>query len=543
MGKGLCFIFLSTACLGMATVNAQNWVNGGNILSANGTLGTNSSHSLLFETSGLERGRITNGGNWGIGTASPLSKFAVNSAASTSPFRAQIAGVNKFIVNSNGGVTIGSSTAGPANGLYVAGNVGIGTTAPSYKFHVVGGGYFSNGLTVDNGIFSKTFSASGAGLVSWGGSSGVMARGTTYGVHGTGTSTTATNYGVYGEGDYGVYGSGGSHGVVGRGTDYGIHGTSTSTTTTNSGVYGTGYIGVRGNSTVSGGYGVFAQSGHIGVYGSGSSSGVYGASSNYAGYFAGKVNATGGYSQISDSKFKQNITELSSAMDIINKLQPKAYEYRQDGNYQLMNLPKGKHFGLIAQDLEEILPDLVHEAQFNTAIAQSKEVNPKATEVNAGTLPLVETEQSKGEVIDYKAVNYMELIPILVKGMQEQQQVIEKQQLEIGLQQQRIEKLEQLVSKLSSGQGFNTFLSSAQLGEAIPNPVKSTASIQYAIPEGSNRAHLLITDALGRQIKALQLSASGVIHIDVSTLASGMYNYSLIVDNKTVVTRKMTVVK
>lgn len=56
------------------------------------------------------------------------------------------------------------------------------------------------------------------------------------------------------------------------------------------------------------------------------------------------------------------------------------------------------------------------------------------------------------------------------------------------------------------------------------------------------RAQLLITDALGRQIKAIQLATSGQVNVDVTSLASGVYHYSLIVDNKTVVTRKMTVV-
>jgi hypothetical protein len=61
---------------------AQNWVNGGNTLSASGTIGTNSNHSLIFETNGLDRGRITNTGNWGVGTTNPLTKFHVNGFAS-----------------------------------------------------------------------------------------------------------------------------------------------------------------------------------------------------------------------------------------------------------------------------------------------------------------------------------------------------------------------------------------------------------------------------------------------------------------------------
>ena len=56
---------------------------------------------------------------------------------------------------------------------------------------------------------------------------------------------------------------------------------------------------------------------------------------------------------------KQNINDFSSAMEIINQLHPKYYEYRHDSHYQLMNLPKGEHYDLIAQDVEKILPGLV----------------------------------------------------------------------------------------------------------------------------------------------------------------------------------------
>jgi hypothetical protein len=41
------------------------------------------------------------------------------------PFQAQVNGSTKFIVNSNGGVSVGSSTAPPSNGLYVAGGAGV----------------------------------------------------------------------------------------------------------------------------------------------------------------------------------------------------------------------------------------------------------------------------------------------------------------------------------------------------------------------------------------------------------------------------------
>jgi hypothetical protein len=49
-------------------------------------------------------------------------------------------------------------------------------------------------------------------------------------------------------------------------------------------------------------------------------------------------------------------------MSIINKLQPKNYEFKTDEKYASLNLPKGTHYGLLAQDLEQVLPNLVKEA-------------------------------------------------------------------------------------------------------------------------------------------------------------------------------------
>ena len=66
-------------------------------------------NSMVFDTAGSERMRITNSGNVGIGTTTPASKLSVSGGAS---------------IGANYGV------AAPTNGLIVEGNVGIGTATP-----------------------------------------------------------------------------------------------------------------------------------------------------------------------------------------------------------------------------------------------------------------------------------------------------------------------------------------------------------------------------------------------------------------------------
>src|SRR5215211_8138725 len=124
--KKTLLVFLSSLLLFSFNAIAQNWVTTGNALSANGTLGSTTNFSVLFKSNNSERGRLTNSGLWGFGTTTPNSKVHINSASSQVPFRVQINASTKFLVHSGGGVSIGSSTTPPSNGLYVAGNTGIG---------------------------------------------------------------------------------------------------------------------------------------------------------------------------------------------------------------------------------------------------------------------------------------------------------------------------------------------------------------------------------------------------------------------------------
>jgi hypothetical protein len=291
---------------------------------------------------------------------------------------------------------------------------------------------------------------------------------------------------------------------------------------------------IRGH-TSGNGFGVLAEAtGPSGFGIEGYSSQSYGLwagtgdASSYAAYFSGDVFCSGSYGG-SDENLKQGIGDFSSAMDIINQLHPKFYRYRQDGNYKLMNLPQGDHYGLIAQDVEKILPNLVKGTKFYPAKA----------------VPSESENLQNAEVINFKALNYTELIPIMIKGVQEQQAVIRQQQQQLEQQQQQINDLKQMVQTLAGlNNNLSGSLNNASLQQNTPNPFNQNTTIRCYVPSSVKQAQLMVYSLDGRRLKSFILKGGiNEINMAAGTLASGQYTYSLLIDGKNIDSKNMILMK
>jgi hypothetical protein len=176
------------------------------------------------------------------------------------------------------------------------------------------------------------------------------------------------------------------------------------------GVFEGGYTGVRGYGTMVGAGtrfgGLFSGSG-----GNGSNYGVYASASggafSWAGYFLGNVQVTGTFTSPSDAKLKVNLQDLpKGALARLMKLRPKSYRYRSAA-FPKLNLPEGEQIGLVAQDVAELFPEMVHEA-------------------------VVYDPDDKGKAPEkFLSLEYFKLVPVLIKAIQEQQAEIDVMKAEI----------------------------------------------------------------------------------------------------------------
>ena len=229
-------------------------------------------------------------------------------------------------------------------------------------------------------------------------------------------------------------------------------------------------------------------------------------------------------------------------------MKPKTF-YFDTTNTVGMNFSSKRQYGLIAQQVETVLPELVS----NTFKPADKDT--------AGNVI--------HPAVSYKSLNYNAFIAILMKGMQEQQKTIDSlktvnnTQQAINNKQDSINKsfqnqLNQLTQNLNSccnannsGQSsnnsntnpINVTLQNGQtvvLSQNVPNPFSQQTTISYVLPANFQQAQILFYDAQNNLIQTLNLTQQfGTVNVFGSNLSSGIYTYSLVVDGQLMQSKKM----
>lgn len=416
-------------------VNGSPWYSGGSIVfKTNG-------NADITNTSPTERMRITSAGNVGIGTSSPanigagyphlevngsitgvisvsaggvrgLTLSADNSAASV---QARVSG-QPLLFLTNGGAGVTERMRITSDGQLIVGTTATGTGANSARIY----GYATN--STHNGAAIYGYNAGGAypgvGTTRYGvrGETYGYASGSIYGVYGYATDDAVSNttqYGVYGESGPAIYSPG--YGVYAKATHnpaasqngYALF---ANMNTTGTGSAATTYGARIENNSTAGqtnfGLYVYSATGAtttvpLAIAAGGSERARFSSAGGFsvgttADPGAGAIYATGNITAYySDARLKDVKGTIANALDKVSSL---------SGVYYTNNEVAVAHgytsaetqVGLLAQDVEAVLPEVVKAAPFD----------------------LDERGDSKsGE--HYKTVQYDRIIPLLVEAIKE----------------------------------------------------------------------------------------------------------------------------
>lgn len=243
----------------------------------------------------------------------------------------------------------------------------------------------------------------------------------------------------------------------------------------------------------------------------------------YAGYFNGAVKVTGTlysstYQTTSDMRLKRDVSEIKSeALYNLSKLNPVQYFWDKEQYIKLkMNnidtsdkekhtlvdclLDDNIHYGLLAQEVETLYPELVAKDE-------------------QGCL----------------SINYVELIPLLIQSIND---LNEEVQALKGTS----------VKRAPSASTTNAPLEEngvPLLYQNNPNPFSQATVIKYQLPQTVQTAYLYVYDMSGKQLGSHILldRGEGQLTISANEYHAGMYLYSLIADGQEIDTKRMILTK
>ncbi len=296
-----------------------------------------------------------------------------------------------------------------------------------------------------------------------------------------------------------------------------------------------GVIGSAGYATSGFNYGVFGR-----LHGNNNGTAIYGTtddtengiyiSGKYAGVFNGNVHVIGSLSvtdfikgivaipstgegltmriQNSTADDAENVNKKLSSLDIFTYYKEPNKSFTAQSMVNDTIAPTRKMSAIEIQDYENL--------HYALSAEQLEKVFPN----------LVYTNES-GE----KGINYLEIIPILVKSINELQTEIAE-----------LKRNEQQKSKGTETSDRNISLNNNYyMLQNEPNPFNFSTSIECFLPETTREAFLIINNLKGKEIQKNKVLERGKFKIQITSekLLPGIYLYTLIADGKIIHSRRM----
>ena len=222
-----------------------------------------------------------------------------------------------------------------------------------------------------------------------------------------------------------------------------------------------------------------------------------------AGHFDGDVfvtNLTGP----SDANLKENVVDISDMeIDKLFHLIPKSYFFKQ--NVDAMNLPQERQYGLVAQEVDSLFPNIVSE------VAHPADINDENEILN--------------EEVTYLGISYLQFLPLLTSGWQRQEMVLSAQRERMALMDAELTALENQLfieintRKINVSNKLDAFV-------VYPNPVENIFTVEVELTKPSKSSLKLYNanmQLIETYLTARLNSGKHQLQFDISSHPRGMY--------------------
>lgn len=215
------------------------------------------------------------------------------------------------------------------------------------------------------------------------------------------------------------------------------------------------------------------------------------------------------YHTVSDRNFKKNISSLNKIKDKVFQLGTYQYNYNKNATKDFKFDDK-IHFGFIAQEIQSVFPNLTSEID------------------------------SQGHL----AVNYIEIIPLLLQVLKEEDVLIQSQGKDIEVLKKEIELLKNAKQGSTTNIDPVSSVSGSKLAQNVPNPFGRETKIGFSLSNDFQQGFIGIYNLNGQEVRKINVQKEQTeITINADQLEAGMYVYSLIVNNNLIDSKKMVISK
>lgn len=261
----------------------------------------------------------------------------------------------------------------------------------------------------------------------------------------------------------------------------------------------------------------------------------------------GYARATG-YYQTSDQSLKNNVKPILNASEMIKNLNGKSYFWNQE-YIKEAKLDNHRHYGFMAQEVEKVVPEAVVKDEKGRYAVDYSSIIPVLVE--SQKLVLKDIESLKSAKISQSAKE----TSLLMYENEQMKSEITRLKSDNEMMKEKFALLEKTIAQLcesgceglkKSNEGMNHATDLPVLYQSIPNPTDDVALINYALVSENSQAEIVIQMQEGKVIETIQLdrkAGNGSVKVSLGNLAKGTYLYSLVIDGKVIDTKRIQIVK